>query len=193
MAEPREPSLVVVAVSGLAVLVVVAFVTAVIFGSRPERSPGDRVAVARSGGPAGITVLAGRCTEQRVVDVRLSVPGGRTLWEIRSEHGSIDRRYLVGAEPPPLDFAEVTPLRGVPAGRALVEVTFARGGRADETDEVVVDPGDIGEEPPDLGDAAPPCASDAGPGVVTSVLFALGALVVVAGYATMVVRRWGRR
>ena len=171
---------------------VVAFVAAVIFGSRPERSPGDLVAVARSAGPAGITIVAGRCHEQRVVRVRLSVVGGSTLWEIRSDRGSIDRRYVVGAEPPPLDFVEVTPLRGVPAGLARAEVTFARDGHDDQTDSTVVDPGDIEESPPPLGDAAPPCASDGGPGPVTSVLFAVGALVMVAGYATMLVRRWSR-
>ncbi|MBW8826141.1 MAG: hypothetical protein JF603_07310 [Acidobacteria bacterium] len=191
MAEERDPSLVVVAVSGLAVLVVVAFVAALVFGSRPQRSPGERIAVVRSSGPAGVTVLAGRCLDQRVTEVSMSGPGG-ALWRITSGEGSIERRYVVGEVPPPLGFRQRVGLAGVRPGPATFRVRFSREGHPDGSDAVEVDPTDIGRSAPELGDAAPPCAPSGGPGAVTSVLFVIGALVVVAAYGTMVVRRWGR-
>ncbi len=192
--EADRPSPAVLVAGGVAVVLVVVFVAAVLAGSRVERRPGDRIVVVRSQGPAGITVVAGRCLDQRVGRVRLSLSGGgATLWEIVSARGSIDRRYVVGLEPPPFGFTEVVALRGVPAGLARAEVTFLRDGHVDVVDAVEVDPGDIEGAEPLLGDAAPPCTRDQRVGPFATAVLVLGALLVVAGYAAMLARRWGSR
>src|SRR5207253_221662 len=96
------PSLGVVVAGGIGVLAVIAFVGALALGGSSRSRPGDRVAVVRTLGPAGIAVLAGRCLDQRVTAVAV-VDGGTTIWRIESRKGSIERRYVVGA-PPPLGF-----------------------------------------------------------------------------------------
>ncbi|MCU1375037.1 MAG: hypothetical protein JWO68_2323, partial [Actinomycetia bacterium] len=120
---PDAPSLGVVVVGGLGVLAVLAFVGAVAFGGTSRSRPGDRVAVVRATGPAGIAVLAGRCLDQRVTAVTVIASDGTTLWRIESRKGSIERRYVVGAEPP-LGFTSATGLTGRPTGRVRAEVTF---------------------------------------------------------------------
>jgi hypothetical protein len=182
---PDAPSLGVVVVGGLGVLAVVAFVAAVAFGGTSSSRPGDRVAVVRAGGPAGIAVLAGRCLDQRVTAVTVIGSDGSTLWRVASRKGSIERRYLVGAEAP-LGFTDVTGLTRRPTGRVRAEVTFEEGDTT-TVDARVVDVGDVRGEGQTLDEGAPACGGHEGPGG-TALLFAIGAAFVVAGYVGMLLR-----
>jgi hypothetical protein len=171
------PTLAVVLTGGIGVLVAVAFVAAVAFGRDTDVSPGDRVAVVQSDGPAGLTVLAGRCEDERVKAVELRTPDGVSLWRIESARGAIDRRFLVGQDPPPFSFATVTPLQALPAGPLEAEITV------DKTiDGEVFDRAHLDEESaPDA-----PCGNkDVG---VVALVFMLGALGVVVAYGVMVRR-----
>jgi hypothetical protein len=181
----ERPSLGVVLAGGFGVVVVVAFVAAVAFGARSRSTPGAHVDVVRGSGPAGMVVLAGRCTEQRVTGVVVRNAGGSILWQVSSAKGSIERRYVVGGDPP-LGFSTVTPLRTRPAGRLLAEVHFDRDGAA-TSDVHAFDSSKVTSSRVTLGDAAPPCAATEGPGA-TAWLFAVGAAFVVAGYVGMLLR-----
>jgi hypothetical protein len=166
-------------------VVVVAFVAAVAFGARSRSTPGAHVDVVRGTGPAGIVVIAGRCSEQRVTGVAVRAADGAPLWQISSAKGSIERRYVVGGDPP-LGFATVTALRARPAGRLRAEVRFDRDG-AGTRDVHPFDAAALRPPAVRLGDAAPPCEGRQGPGA-TAWLFAVGAAFVVAGYAGMLRR-----
>jgi hypothetical protein len=175
----------VVLAGGLGVLVVIAFVGAVALGGTSKRSPGDQVAVVRSDGPAGMTVLAGRCLDQRVKAVEVDGAAGTALWRVESVKGSIERRYVVGALPP-LGFHDVTPLAARPAGRVRASVELEQGD-ATTVDARVVDVAALPAEGHTLDEGAPACGGHEGPGG-TALLFAVGAAFVVAGYVGMLLR-----
>jgi hypothetical protein len=189
---PDDPSLGVVVAGGLGVLAVLLFVGAVALGGTSGARPGDRVAVVRASGPAGIAVLAGRCLDQRVTSVEVVGGDGTTLWRIDSRKGSIERRYVVGAQPPPLGFRPTLGLTGRPTGQVRAQVTFDEDG-ATTTDARVVDVGDLRGQGHTLDEGAPACGGHEGPGRTTTVLFALGAAFVVAGYVGMLLRLRRRR
>lgn len=183
---PDAPSPAVVAVGGIGVLAVLAFVVAVGLGGTTESTPGEKVRVVADGGPAGVAVLAGRCLDERVRSVALVDGAGDVVWRIESRKGSIERRYVVGAAQPPLGFEEVDALLEPPSGTVVARVTFATGGE-EVVDERAVDLEGVPPKGGLLGAGAPACGGDEGPGGLT-VLFAVAALVVVAGYGVMVAR-----
>lgn len=183
----ERPSLGVVLAGGFGVLAIVGFVVVLVFGATSEVRGGDRVEVVR--GQDGPVVLAGRCSDQRVVSVSLSAGNG-TLWRITSAKGSIQRRYPVGATP--FDFTVDTPLTTAPTGAVRVEVGFEQEGDR-TTDARTVDVGSLPTASPRLDAAAPPCGSRRlRPGALTALLFAGGALAVVVGYGAMVLRFVGK-
>jgi hypothetical protein len=169
------PTLGVLATGGVGVLVVLAFVAAIVFG-RGSVAPGDRIAVVRSDGPVGFTVLAGRCTDERVKAVEVHVPDGPPLWRIESAKGVINRSFAVGAEPPPFGATTVTPLQPLPPG--TLEVLLTVDG---ETDHEQFDPAHL--ESADAPEA--PCSTDLG---LVPVLFVIGAAGVVIAYSALVRR-----
>jgi hypothetical protein len=175
----------VVVAGGIGVLVVIAFVGAVAVGGTGRRAPGEQVAVVRSGGPAGIAVLAGRCLDQRVTAVQVDGADGTTLWRVASVKGSIERRYVVGAEPP-LGFEDVTGLTGRPSGRVRASVELEQGDTT-TVDARVVDVANLPAQGHTLDGGAPACGGREGPGG-TALLFAVGAAFVLAGYVGMLVR-----
>lgn len=175
--DPTVPTLTVVVTGGIGVLMVIAFVAAVAFGREQAVAPGDRVAVVKASGPAGFTILAGRCADERVKVVEVRSPDGVSLWRIESAKGAIDRRFVVGQEPPPFTFATVTPLQPFPSGPLEVEITI------DEViDGEVFDPGHLDEAEA----VRAPCGDD--DIAVVSIVFILGALGVVAAYGALVHR-----
>ena len=171
---------------GIGVVAVVAFVAALAAGSRATETPGELVRLVRADGPAGVAVLAGRCLDQRVVDVAVRDVDGALRWRVSSRKGSIERRFVVGA-PPPLGFDVVQPLDGSLDGVVRATVEFERDGdrRADVRAAPVAS---LRPEADELAAGAPACGDDGRPGA-TVVLFALAAALVVAGYALMVWRR----
>lgn len=175
--DPTVPTLTVVVTGGIGVLLVIAFVAAVAFGREQPIAPGDRVAVVKAPGPAGFTILAGRCTDERVHAVEVRSPDGVSLWRVESAKGAIDRRFVVGQDPPPFEFATVTPLRPLPSGPLEAEVTVDK-----TVDHEVFDPAHIDK----AAAVRAPCGDD-DVGVV-SLLFVVGALGVVAAYGAMVHR-----
>ncbi len=183
MSAPRgdAPSLGVVATGGIGVLVVLAFVVAVVLGRNDTVSAGDRVAVVQADGPAGIAVLAGRCQDERVRAVEVRTPDGTVLWRIESAKGVIARTIVVGAEPPPFGAVTVTPLQPLPAGE--LEVVLTVDG---ERDRERFDPAHL--ESADAPEA--PCGqADLG---LVPLLFVLGAAGVVGAYVGLV-RRYLQR
>lgn len=206
MAEGRvdPPSLGMVAAGGVGVLVVVAFVAAVALGGRTQAGgPGGRVAVGRADGAGAVAVFVPRCRDERVTAVEVSEAGGRPLWRIASRKGSIDERYVVGATPPPLGFDVEVALRGPLPGSALVAAVTVEGER-EVRDSVgfttaSVPVGDVlhrGERL-DLARfsaralAAASCPESRSDLTTTTVVFGLGAAMVVAAYG-LVVSRWWR-
>lgn len=166
---------------GLGVLVVIAFVGGVALGRQRDLGPGDRIAVVPVDRGAGLGVLVGRCADERVKAVEVRVADGMSLWRIESKKGGIDRRFVVGGEPPAF-FATVTPLRALPPTQLEAVVTID-----DTVDERRFDPSSLDDA------AAPraPCSrSDLGWAIL---LFAAGAAGVVVAYAVMVRRYLGTR
>jgi hypothetical protein len=163
---------------GIGVLVVVAFVAAVAFGRDTTAKPGDRIAIVPvKGAPAGFEVLVGRCEDERVRAVEVRRPGGAALWRIDSDRGGIERSFIVGAEPPPFGFRDVTKLQTLPAGILEAEVTVDR-----DVDVRQFDPAHL----PKKGSVGAPCETrDIG---VVPLVFALGAAGVVVAYGAMVRR-----
>lgn len=182
---PDAPSLGVVAAGGIGVLAVVAFVVAMGFGGSTAATPGEKVRLVADDGPAGLAVLAGRCLDERVRAVELTDEAGEVVWAIESRKGSIERRFVVGAAPP-LGFEEAHPLLAPPDGVVRAEVTFADAGEV-TTDARSIDVGALPPEGGLLDEGPPACGGDEGPGALT-ILFAVAALVVVAGYGVMVGR-----
>jgi len=157
------------------VLVVLAFVAAIVFG-RGSVAAGDRIAVVKSDGPAGFTVLAGRCTDERVRAVEIHAPDGPPLWRIESTKGVINRSFAVGAEPPPFGMATVTPLQPLPLGMLEAVLTVDH-----VTDRERFDPAHL--ETADAPEA--PCGTDLG---FVPLLFVFGAAGVVIAYGALVRR-----
>lgn len=163
------------AIGGIGVLLVLAFVAAVVFGRNTEVKPGDRVAVVRSDAPAGFSILAGRCTDERVNVVEVRAPAGAALWRIESKKGVINRSFGVGAEAP-FGADTVTPLQPLPAGMLLAAI---RVGDAEDVEQF--DPAHL--ETTKAPEA--PCGSDLG---LVPMLFVAGAAGVVVAYAGLVRR-----
>ena len=201
------PSLSMVLSGGVGVAAVVAFVAALALGGDlKEPPPGARLAVTAADGPAGVAVLVPRCRSERVTGVELRTAGGDALWRITARKGSIDERYVVGADEP-LGFVTEVPLRSsLPSGPLEVVASVAGGGPADVVDRSVFDPGAV---PPVgvlyQGEVVEPAAFEAGAaaaadcgesggglGLVTW-SFVAAATGVVVTYVTMVVRYWKGR
>ena len=163
------------ATGGIGVLVVLAFVGAVAFGRNTEVKPGDRVAVVRSDSPAGFSILAGRCTDERVNAVEVRAPVGPALWRIESKKGVINRSFAVGGEAP-FGATTVTPLQPLPAGMLLAGIRVGDAEDVEQFDPARLDTADAPEAP---------CGNDLG---LVPLLFILGAGGVVVAYAGLVRR-----
>jgi hypothetical protein len=177
MSERRAdaPTLGVIVTGGVGVLVVIAFVAGIALGRTGEPEPGDRVGIGQV--DEGLVVFAARCEDERVRAVEVRAPGGSPLWRIESDKGTIDRRFLVGGEPPPF-FATVVELDGaLPIGMLEAEVTVD-----DVVDARRFDPAALEE-----GESFGVSCDDSGLGLLP-VVFVLGALAVIAAYGTMVSR-----
>lgn len=177
MSAPRgdTPTLGVIVTGGIGVLIAIAFVAGIVLGRETRTEPGDRVGVTRVDGE--VVILAARCEDERVRAVEVRTLGGAPLWRIESEKGTIDRRFVVGGEPPPF-FLTVVRLEGLPAtGELEAEVTV---------DEIVdarrFDPGAL-----EGADEHGVSCDDHDLGLVPLV-FVVGALAVVAAYGAMVSR-----
>lgn len=197
-----------VAAGGVGVLVVIAFVAAIALGSRTASAgPGERVGVGRADAEGTLAVFVPRCDGDRVGAVEVGVEREAVLWRIESRKGSIDERYMVGAAPPPLGFETVVPLAApLPLGTPLVAAVTvegddeAMGDQIAFTIEAVPAEGVVtarGET--DLrtfqgralaAAACPESRSELG---LTTVVFGLGGLLVVASYGLMVSRWWRGR
>jgi hypothetical protein len=197
-----------VAAGGVGVLVVIAFVAGVALGGRTsDGGPGSRVAVGRTGDAGGLAVLVPRCRDERVTEVALADAGGRTLWRIGSRKGSIDERYLVGDDVVPLGFDVEVALRGdLPPAPLRASVAVA-GEDGDVTDSMGFSLGSVpgppavlhrGEEV-DVGRfqaralASAACPESRRDVSLTTIVFGLGALLVVGCYGLMVSRWWRGR
>ena len=167
------------ATGGVGVLVVLAFVGAVVLGRNTEVKPGDRIAVVRSDGPAGFSILAGRCIDERVKAVEVRTPVGPVLWRIESEKGVINRSFQVGADAP-FGAATVTPLQPLPAGVLVAGIRVGDTEDAEQFDPAHLETADAPE--------APCGATDLG---LVPLLFVAGAAGVVVAYGGMV-RRYVR-
>ena len=178
MAPTRDvPSLGVVVTGGIGVLVVIAFVAGVVLGRDASPQPGERVAVVRDDAGA-IEVLAARCEDERVRAVAVQDTDGRDLWRVESAKGTIDRRFVVGGEPPAFFETTVALDEPLPASGLLV----AEVAVDDVVDARPFDPADV-----DDGDGFGLSCRDGGIGLV-SVLFVAGAAGVVAAYGAVVAR-----
>lgn len=186
-ARADRPSAGVLLAGGVGVVAVVAFVAALAVGTQARETPGELVRLVRAEGPAGVAVLAGRCLDQRVLGVAVADADGAVRWRISSRKGSIERRFVVGATPPPLGFEVTQPLEGDLPGVVRATVVFARDGER-RTDERSASVASLRSESDELAAGAPACGDDARPGA-TVVLFGLAAALVVAGYGLMVWRR----
>jgi len=112
---------------------------------------------------------------ERVLAIEVRDQRGAPLWRVDAAKGSFERRFPVGE--PGFGFTEAVALRGLPDGE--VEVRVAVG---DVVDARVVDLRDA-DESPSVG------ASCGGQSVgAVGWVFAMGALMVVASYAAMLLR-----
>jgi hypothetical protein len=191
-----------VAVGGVAVLVMVAFVAAVAMGGRSvPAAPGDRLAVAR-GGPTGVEVLVQRCPDERVTGVEVVDADGALVWRIGSRKGSIDARFAVGGDPP-TGFVTDVALEGLPDGPLEARVALGVGdGDAMGFDASSLPAEGVRHRGVDLDEddfrrralGAVDCGGDEGGDRATvSWLFAGGAVVVALAYLGMVQRWWRGR
>jgi hypothetical protein len=164
---------------GIGVLVVVAFVAAVVFGGETKAVPGDRVKVAAADEPGRAPVVfVGRCPDERVRSVEVRTPEGRTLWRVVSDKGTIDRAFVIGEDPPAF-FATTVRLEGrLPGGEleAVVQVDDVTDARPFDT--ATLERG---------GDGPGADCGDRDLGLVPLV-FVVGAAMVIGAYAVMVVR-----
>jgi hypothetical protein len=169
------PSLGIIVTGGVGVLVVIAFVAGIVLGRTGEPEPGDRVGIGRD--DQGLVVFAARCEDERVSAVEVRTPGGPPLWRIESEKGTIDRRFLVGGEPPAFFATAVALDEPLPAGALEAEVTVD-----DVVDARRFDPAALEE-----GESFGVSCDDSGLGLLP-VVFVIGALAVIAAYVAMVSR-----
>jgi hypothetical protein len=182
VSSPRgdAPTLGVVVTGGIGVLVVLAFVGAIVFGRSAAVGPGDRVAVVSSDkAPAGFTVLAGRCQDERVTSVEIHAPGGPPLWRLESAKGVIDRSFRVGGDAP-FGAAIAVPLQPLPPGPLEAVITVDGKPDAETFDPAHLETAKAPEAP--CGDL------DLG---LVPFLFVVGALGVVVTYV-LLVRRYVR-
>lgn len=204
---PPPPSLAMVAAGGVGVLVVIAFVAAVALGGRATAAgPGERLGIGRADAEGALAVFVPRCRDDRVKVVEVTGAGGDVLWRITSRKGSIDERYEVGADAP-LGFDVEVPLGSPLPDVPLVAAVGVDGEAGEVRDQLDFSPGAVPEEGVvtaggDAGVASfqgraiaaarcPESRSDVG---LTTVVFTLGALLVVASYLVLVSRWWrGRR
>jgi hypothetical protein len=128
----------VVLAGGVGVVVVVAFVVAVALGGHTRQVPGDRVALVRADGPAGVAVLAGRCRDQRVRSVEVTDAEGAVRWRAVSAKGAIARRWVVGGDAPVDGTVEVR-LVGELRGEVTATVAFVDDRSDGGADQTVVD------------------------------------------------------
>lgn len=206
-ADDEPPSLAMVAAGGVGVLAVVAFVAAVSFGARPvPPAAGERIGMTSRGRPSEPTVAVARCPVERVVDVAVLDADGEVRWRISSSKGSIDTRYVVGADAP-TGFETVVSSDDPLAGGILeVRVAIDREGEV-HRDRQRFSEADV--PPPDAvryrgsaveprvfdarGLAAAGCPGSGGGRGVAPWLFAAGAGAVVVTYLGMVARWWRAR
>lgn len=199
-----------VAAGGVGVLVVVAFVAAVALGARtPAADPGERLAVGRVDDRGTLAVFVPRCRSERVTGVGLESVGGagdRVLWRIEARKGSIDERYVVGADEVPVGFEVVEPLDGdVPAGE-LTAIASIDGDEATVEDRQRFEAADLPAEGVlyqgagvDLAAfsararSAANCPESTPDLAVTALVFGAGAFAVVGAYLVMVGRWWRGR
>jgi hypothetical protein len=188
------------------VLVVVAFVTALTFGGRPQAAAlGERVAVGRADAAGTLAVFVPRCRDERVEVVEIAEAGGVARWRIASRKGSIDERYVVGADAP-LGFEVEVPL-DAPLPEGELTATVAVDGDGDEVrDRAAFRVGAVPEEDVlyrgqvvDIASfqaralSAAWCPESRTEFGFTTVVFGLGALLVVGSYGLMVSRWWRGR
>lgn len=203
----QPPSLPMVLSGGVGVFAVIVFVAAIAFGTEVTNPPpGARLGVSAADGPAGAAVLVPRCRSERVTAVELRSADGHARWRIAARKGSIEERYVLGAQPAPFGFVTEVPLEGAPIAGAPTVVVEVAGEPFDTVDRVTFDPaavpaegvlhqGGVIDAPTfeALAAAAADC-QEAGPdlGGVTW-LFVAAAAGVVVTYAMMVVRYWKGR
>jgi hypothetical protein len=170
------PSLGIIVTGGIGVLVVIAFVAGVLLGRTGEAEPGDRVGIGRTD-DGTLVVFAARCEDERVRAVEVRTPGGPPAWRIESDKGTIDRRFVVGAEPPAF-FATRVALDGpLPDGVLEAEVTID-----DVVDARPFDPAALED-----GESFGVSCDDGDLGLVP-IVFVLGAMGVIGAYLAMVAR-----
>lgn len=192
---------------GLGVFAVVVFVAALVFGVEvKDPPPGSRLGVTSSAGPAGVAVLVPRCRSERVSALELRSGEGATLWRIAARKGSIDERYVVGAEGPPFGFNVETPfVPPLPEGWLTV-VAVLDGEPFDTVDRLDFDLGAIPVEGVlHLGEvvgqaafesraaAAADCQGSGRDLGWVNAMFVVAAAGVVVTYGMMVVRYWKGR
>jgi len=196
-----------VAAGGVGVLVVIAFVAAVALGGRFEAPElGERVAIGRADANGTLAVFVPRCRDERVTVVEIAEAEGSARWRIASRKGSIDERYVVGAPEPPLGFELEVPLEGPLPDGELTATVAVEGEEGEVRDRVTFTVGavpatdvlyrgslvDIASFQAQALSAAscPESRSELG---LTTVVFGLGALMVVGTYGLMVSRWWRGR
>ncbi len=194
----EPPTAAVLLSGGLGVVAVVAFVAALVFGVEAKNPPpGARLGLTSSAGPAGVALLVPRCRSERVTAVELRSKEA-TLWRIVSRKGSIDERYVVGADGPPFGFVvEQRFSPPLPDGR-LTLLAALEGEPFDTTDQVDFSVDDIPiEGVAHLGEVVDPAAFEAraaaaadcrGPGAhlgLVNGLFVVAAAGVVVAYVIM--------
>ena len=204
--DDEPPNLAMVLSGGVGVLAVVAFVTALAFGTEvSDPPPGARLGVVSVGSVAGVpsdrvAIVVPRCRAERVTTVELREAEGSVLWRVTSPKGSIDERFVVGAEPPfgfVVDMAAPIPL---PAG-PLTAMVALDGEPFDDADEVTFDPAEVpatgvryrgrNVDTAEFEAQAAAAADCQGPGRnlgVVTWLFVAAALGVVVTYVMMVAR-----
>lgn len=131
---------------GLGVFAVVAFVTALVFGVEVKNpSPGSRLGVTSSAGPAGVALLVPRCQSERVTAVELRTVDD-TVWRIAARKGSIDERYIVGTEEAPFGFVVEEPFATPLPDGPLTLVAFLEGEPFDSVDRVEFSADDVPDD-----------------------------------------------
>lgn len=192
---------------GVGVVAVVVFVAAVALGAEmADPPPGARLGLTAAEGPAALALLVPRCHSERVTSVEVRSSDDVVLWRIRSRKGSIDERYVVGAEDPPLGFVTEVSLNGPPPtgkapGEAVTAVVEVAGEASDTTDQVRFRPAEVPQEGvlhqgvvigPKRFEARAAAAADCQPGGrhlgLATWLFVTAAAAVVVTYVMMVVR-----
>lgn len=129
---------------GLGVFAVIVFVAALVFGVEVRNPPpGARLGVTSSAGPAGAAVLVPRCRSERVTGIEVRTVDRVTVWRIAARKGSIDERYVLGADAPPFGFVVEVPFTPPPPSETLTVVARLDGEPFDSVDRVDFTPADL--------------------------------------------------